>query len=243
MKRQNDLPVLAKKLSKVYKANVRLLGPYITKKDGRRLVDVRIDEDPTSPLVKTVQLARVRLEISLGRPLRHGETVDHIDNDCTNDDYSNVQLLSLAENSAKQTTETRRKSAESCRRHEVRQKNSISKLGDRNHQAKVTHPQVKEMRVQYSVRRINLEEIQRRCGFLTLKSVKDMLRGYTYPTAGGPLTEELFSGPVGRPSVLSPKLGKKVKDLAASGLSLAEVARRLEVSKYAVYRFMKRGRG
>lgn len=243
MKRRNDLPVLAKKLSVAYKVQVRLLGPYITKKNGRRILDVRVDSDPTSSLAKTIQLARARLEVKLGRPLNAGETVDHVDNDCTNDRYSNVQLLSRAENAAKQTLEARANSAEACRRPEVRKKNSISKQGEKNHQAKVTNSQAKEIRNLYRKGELDLLDIKRDYGFLSIKSVKDLLAGNTYLRAKGPKSV-IEAAPVGRPSRLSEDHKKRIKRLAAtSELSLADIASILGISKYAVYRFMKGERG
>ena len=42
----------------------------------------------------TIALARYRMAVKLGRMLRDDEQVDHIDNDKTNDDINNLQILS-----------------------------------------------------------------------------------------------------------------------------------------------------
>ena len=96
MKLKNDLPVLARKLSKVYGKELRIVGPYHCK-DGRRRVDVI-----STCKKKTMLLARVRLEIKLGRSLTKDEEVDHKDEGKTNDSYKNVQVLSTTENVRKQ---------------------------------------------------------------------------------------------------------------------------------------------
>lgn len=90
------LPKLSKKLSKVYDEPVRILGIYIWKENGRKIVDVWVGDTK-----KTCQLARVKLEIKLGRKLVKGEEVDHIDDDCTNDRYNNLQVLSKPKNASK----------------------------------------------------------------------------------------------------------------------------------------------
>ncbi len=127
---KNDLPVLAKKLSKVYGFSVRVVGPYACR-DGRKRVDVLPVNSASRkhPLCKTVQLARVRLEIKLGRPLRKGEDVDHISHDVTDDSYENVQCLTHAENSAKISKKGRRNQVAACRRSEVRKANSERNKG------------------------------------------------------------------------------------------------------------------
>ena len=47
---------------------------------------------------KTMSNARYLMEKHLGRELLRAETVDHIDEDPLNDDLSNLQILSLADN-------------------------------------------------------------------------------------------------------------------------------------------------
>lgn len=71
------------KLSKIYNC-----------KDGRKRLDIIC-----SSKKKTVQLARLILEITLNRKLETTETVDHIDGDPTNDIPSNLRPLSKSANS------------------------------------------------------------------------------------------------------------------------------------------------
>lgn len=89
---------LSKKLSKVYGTHVRIRGPYLCE-DGRKRVDV-----VTSNYTRTHQLARVKLEVKLGRKLKRYETVDHKDEDKTNNRYANLQVLTLKANAFKSVT-------------------------------------------------------------------------------------------------------------------------------------------
>lgn len=50
---------------------------------------------------KTVSYPKILMEIKLDRILGKNETVDHIDEDFNNNDYSNLQILTRAENAAK----------------------------------------------------------------------------------------------------------------------------------------------
>lgn len=121
---KNDLPVLAKKLSKVYGFEVRLLGPYVAKRSGRKTIDVRplASNDASHRLCKTIQLARARLEVKLGRPLRKHETIDHKNEDCTDDRYCNLQVLTLAQNSSKGSLIGRQNAAAACKTKESRKR-------------------------------------------------------------------------------------------------------------------------
>lgn len=87
---------LTKLLHPLYGENWSVYGPYISNQDGRKRI---VMSDGTKK--KTRQLAKVLLEIKLGRLLIDDETVDHIDEDKTNDDIGNLQLLSKSKNSSK----------------------------------------------------------------------------------------------------------------------------------------------
>ena len=75
---------------------MKIYGPYI-RKDGRKHI-VIIYDDGTR---KTKSYPRFLMEQYLGRELLDEETVDHINEDFTDDRIENLQLLSRAENSAK----------------------------------------------------------------------------------------------------------------------------------------------
>lgn len=74
--------------------DVRLSKVYDCK-DGRKRIDVIAEN-----YRKTFQLAKIVLEVKLGRKLVDNETVDHIDGDKTNDSPENLRVLSHPENAA-----------------------------------------------------------------------------------------------------------------------------------------------
>lgn len=50
---------------------------------------------------RVMTYARYLMSVKLGRELTDEETVDHIDNDCSNDSLENLQILTLRENQEK----------------------------------------------------------------------------------------------------------------------------------------------
>lgn len=79
----------------MYGQAIRIYGPY-TRKDGRKIV---ILYDGVNRSAR--QLAKVKLEIHLGRLLRKGEEVDHEDEDKTNDHISNLRPITSTKNRQK----------------------------------------------------------------------------------------------------------------------------------------------
>ena len=57
--------------------------------------------DPATKKRKTVSYPKYLMEQHLGRELTDDETVDHIDEDHTNDDISNLRILTRAKNAAR----------------------------------------------------------------------------------------------------------------------------------------------
>ncbi len=76
---------------------MKIYGPY-TRKDGRKHICI-VHSDGRK---QTKSYPRYVLEQHLGRELSKEETVDHIDNDFTNDSIDNLQILSLTDNILKQ---------------------------------------------------------------------------------------------------------------------------------------------
>ena len=75
---------------------MKIYGPY-TRKDGRKHVVIIHDDGRR----QTKSYPRLLMEQYLGRELTKEETVDHINNDFTDDRIENLQLLSLVENASK----------------------------------------------------------------------------------------------------------------------------------------------
>lgn len=89
-------PELIRRILKLNPKIRRVYGPYTRASDARRIV---ILYDGTKRSARL--LAKVKLEVKIGRLLRSDETVDHKDEDKTNDRYANLQVLSLADNARK----------------------------------------------------------------------------------------------------------------------------------------------
>jgi len=78
----------------------RAYGPYFHKKEGRWIVMLRAPRD--SGLKSTsISYARFKMSLRLGRLLKSGGEVDHIDDDKSNDVDENLQLLSPEANRLK----------------------------------------------------------------------------------------------------------------------------------------------
>lgn len=73
---------------------VKVYGPYLDKKAGRKIVRIRYSDGS----IKTTSNARFLMEQHLGRELDKSEEVDHKDDDRVNDDISNLQLMSKSAN-------------------------------------------------------------------------------------------------------------------------------------------------
>ncbi len=79
-------------VKELYGNDVRLSRIYHCK-DGRKRIDLI-----ASDWRKTIQYAKLVLEVKLGRKLIGDETVDHINGDKTDDSPDNVRVMSLSEN-------------------------------------------------------------------------------------------------------------------------------------------------
>lgn len=91
------------KVKTLYPTCKKLYGPYIGK-DGRKRVVLACEDKK----FKTKQFARLLYETLLARTLLPEETIDHIDNNFTNDDINNLQILSREANAAKSAPEPER---------------------------------------------------------------------------------------------------------------------------------------
>ena len=73
-----------------------MTGPY-TRKDKRKHFVVYYSDGTKG----SKSYPKWLLEQKLGRSLEHWETTDHVDEDKTNDELENLQVLSLSDNSKK----------------------------------------------------------------------------------------------------------------------------------------------
>lgn len=77
-----------------------VLGPYVMlQNDGRWLVVLY--GGPPKTVKRSLSWPKAVMEVRLGRHLTTNELVDHIDDDPTNNDPDNFQILTVAENTKK----------------------------------------------------------------------------------------------------------------------------------------------
>ena len=76
---------------------MRVYGPYSRKQDKRKHVIIIYDDGTR----QTLSYPRYLMEQHLGRKLTSEETIDHINEDCTDDRIENLQLLTREENASK----------------------------------------------------------------------------------------------------------------------------------------------
>lgn len=82
---------------------LKVYGPY-TRKDGRKHV-VIVNSNGSKT---TKSYPRYLMEQHLGRTLDSSETIDHINNDFSDDRIENLQILSLADNAKKEMSRPER---------------------------------------------------------------------------------------------------------------------------------------
>lgn len=87
------------KLLALYPAFNKVTGPY-TRKDGRKHICLNNSYLPNGDKNKTKTLSwpKALVEVKEGRLLLDNETADHIDEDFTNDDINNLQILTRPAN-------------------------------------------------------------------------------------------------------------------------------------------------
>lgn len=95
-----------KKILALYSDFKTVYGPYQRESDKRNIIVLYDGEKRTAR-----QLARVLLEVKLGRFLTKDETVDHINEDFLDDRLSNLRVLSREENARRSVRKAVKKDA------------------------------------------------------------------------------------------------------------------------------------
>lgn len=90
------------KLLKLYPLFDKVTGPYL-RKDGRKHITLNNSSlskgDPNK--TRTLSWPKALIEVREGRLLFDNETADHIDENFTNDELANLQILTRANNALK----------------------------------------------------------------------------------------------------------------------------------------------
>jgi len=81
--------IFKKSLLNLYKNYDYVYGPF-SQKNGRQMINL---EKKSSRIRKTISYPKAIMEVHLGRLLEKNETVDHIDKNFLNNDFSNLRIL------------------------------------------------------------------------------------------------------------------------------------------------------
>jgi hypothetical protein len=182
------------KLKEIYKfKTITFYKPYISK-EGRKNLNIKMDSKHRLRL-----LAAWLVEIKYGRKMLPNETVDHIDEDKTNDSIDNLQILTRKDNIIK--AHKNGKYNESLKKILLYVKsdaNSKNHSGDKNGSSKISDDKVKYYRQLFCENKISIKEIQKETG-MHRRSVENFITGKSYINTGGstsaikkPLNEDII---------------------------------------------------
>lgn len=169
---------------------VRVNGPYIVK-HGRSIVVVFYDDGTK----KSMSLARHLMQEKLKRELAEWETVDHIDEDPTNNDVENFQILTLLENVQKsnEAVKAGKKAKKPYAAKMIDRLASRERLRTSNPTAKLNANIALEIRLKFADGLITYWQIMKNYG-VNSRSVRNVLSGKTYAYVGGPIFEGFAAG-------------------------------------------------
>lgn len=204
-----------------------IYGPYLCK-DGRLHCDVMYRGRNKT---KHVLYARYVLEKKIGRPLRKGETVDHIDEDKTNDKPSNLQILSLADNSKKSANP--KNIIRYMKSKEGREASSLWTRGEKNGLAKMTDKAVARMRRQAKAGTLDRKAECKRFG-VGDKSIRNAITGVTYKHLDGAVSLTSGKSRGGRPPTYTDEQIQKWVKYRRKGHKWQDVADKFGVNVFTV---------
>lgn len=163
-----------KEVLKLYTEYHTVYGPYKRKSDNRIFLNLKMGNGPDNKS-SSYLLAKLRLEIHLGRRLVDNEAVDHEDEDSTNDDISNLKILTRVENA--------RKSAKGNKHCLGRKQNEDHKRsGQKNGMAKFSDEEIEYYRKAFRDKELTVKDIVMKTSS-TEKTVRKFLAGVTYKSA------------------------------------------------------------
>lgn len=164
-----------KQLRLLYKGSIKFYGPY-KGKDNRFRVQIRY----TDGSQKVRQFAKLKMEVKLSRLLNKDETVDHIDEDVTNDKYSNLQVLSHAHNARKSYHIKGKDNFSKYRNSELAKERSSKRiLGEKNPNSSFKDKDVIKLRKLFEQGKISKKEIEENYK-VSGRAVSNMLNRTSY---------------------------------------------------------------
>lgn len=202
----------------------QMYKPYVMKKQGRSYVGLRKDG-----IWKMRTLARFNMEINLGRELKYEEQVDHIDEDKTNDNIENLQILPALENSRKARAHGKGASTLSAPR------------GENNGLSKFTNIEVENLRKEFLQGNYSIKSFAKKHK-VAYPSMSSILRGLTYSNVPMPEGLKEFTDNTAK------KFGKKhdsvtylkIKELLMKGHSSYKIAKILSMPTSTVHYLVKK---
>ncbi len=141
---------------------MKTYGPYV-REDGRQIIIVN---------GKTMSYPKYLLEQKIGRPLTIHETCDHIDGDISNNDPSNLRVLSREQNAELGARFNKNTLG-------FKQSEEHKRSGEKNGMSKITKEKVNEYRELHKVGKITKRQIIKETG-LSRKAVENFLNFVTY---------------------------------------------------------------
>lgn len=173
---------LKNRILTLYPEYDKITGPTISSA-GRVLVNFR---NSTTGEKTTRQLGKVKLEVKINRRLTGDETVDHKDNDKTNDDFDNLQVLTRTENA-------RKGSLNNTYTLGYKQSEEQKRSGAKNGMALFSDEEVKKIREDFHDGLITKKDIVNDNN-INRRTAENILRGVSYVNAEGPIVDSFSKG-------------------------------------------------
>jgi hypothetical protein len=157
---------------------MKVYGPY-KRKDGRLHVIIYNLNTKTR---KTISYPKYLMENHLDITLNKNETVDHIDEDITNNDINNFQILTRTDNIKKAISNGKSsisKLIEYSKSDNGRKKSRDRLIGNKNHNSHFPDDDIKSLRNLYNNGELTLKDISIKYN-VGIRSVKSMIDKITY---------------------------------------------------------------
>lgn len=202
----------------------QMYKPYLMKKTGRYYVGLKKDG-----IWKMMSLARLNMEISIGRELSPEEHVDHIDENKLNDKIENLQILHPADNNRKARSHGKMPSLLDMAR------------GEDSGNSKFSNIEVNSLRKEFLQGNYTIKDFSKKYR-ISYQSMSDILRGVSYkevPMPDG--LKEITNKKVFRfPTKYDSEFHLKIKGYLEKGYSAYKIAKTLRIPNCTAYYLVKK---